>query len=117
LPEGLQSVTIDLEATHTIYAIQIWHWLKFRRVYRDLIVQVSEDPDFIKGVRTVFNNDMDHSGGLGVGDDRHYIETRYGKLIDAAGATGRYVRFYSNGNSVNEFNHYIEVEVYGRPVK
>ena len=27
---------------------------------------------------------------------------------------GRYVRLYSNGNTSNDTNHYIEVEVYGR---
>ena len=110
-------MTIDLEATHAIYAIQMWHWLKFRRVYHDVIVQISGDPDFVTGVRTVFNNDMDHSAGLGVGDDRHYIETRYGKLINVGGATGRYVRLYSQGNTRGDLNHYIEVEIYGEPVR
>jgi hypothetical protein len=117
LPPGAQSITIDLGATHTIYAIQMWHWVKFRRVYHDIIVQISDDPDHITGVQTVFNNDMDHSAGLGIGRDWHYIETRYGKLLDAAGARGRYVRFHSNGNSGNDLNHYVEVEVYGKPVR
>jgi hypothetical protein len=30
---------------------------------------------------------------------------------------GRYVRLYSNGNTSNDLNHYVEVEVYGTPVK
>jgi len=27
---------------------------------------------------------------------------------------GRYVRLYSNGNTTNKMNHYIEVEVFGK---
>ena len=44
-----------------------------------------------------------------------YIETHFGKLIDAKGVKGRYVRLYSNGNTTNKFNDYIEVEVFGKP--
>ena len=47
----------------------------------------------------------------------HYVETNEGKLIDAKGVHGRYVRLYSSGNHVNDMNHYIEVEVYGKPVE
>ena len=36
-----------------------------------------------------------------------------GKLFDPKGAKGRYVRLYSNGNTTNDLNHYVEVEVYG----
>ncbi len=117
LPAGVQSVTIDLGVTHAIYAIQLWHWLKYRRVYYDVIVQISDDPDSIANVQAVFNNDMDHSAGFGIGDDRHYIETYQGKLLDAGGARGRYVCLLSNGNTANAQNHYVEVEVYGQPVK
>jgi hypothetical protein len=28
---------------------------------------------------------------------------------------GRYVRLYSNGNTTNDLNHYVEVEVHGSP--
>jgi hypothetical protein len=38
-------------------------------------------------------------------------------LIEGKGATGRYVRLYSNGNTSDELNHYIEVEVFGQPAK
>lgn len=117
LPPGVQSITIDLGATHRIYAIQVWHWVKFRRVYWDVIVQISDDPDFITDVQTVFNNDMDNSAGFGIGHDWHYVETRYGKLLDARGARGRYVRLHSNGSTGKELNHYVEVEVYGKPAE
>jgi hypothetical protein len=117
LGPGLQHVTIDLEAEYEIYAVVVWHYHKQGHVYFDVVVQVADDPDFITNVKTIFNNDIDNSAGLGVGQDMHYVETNEGKLIDAKGVHGRYVRLYSNGNHVNDMNHYIEVEVYGKPVE
>ena len=113
----LQHVTIDLEAMHEIYAIATWHYHKQARVYFDVVVQVADDPDFITNVTTLFNNDIDNSAGFGLGKDMHYTETNEGKLIDAKGVRARYVRLYSNGNTGNDLNHYIEVEVYGKPVE
>jgi hypothetical protein len=115
----VQNVTIDLEAMHEIYAIVAWHYHKQARVYYDVVVQVADDADFITNVKTVFNNDIDNTAGLGVGKDMHYMETNEGKLIDvlSKGIKTRYVRLYSNGNTSNDLNHYIEVEVYGKPVQ
>lgn len=113
----LQHVTIDLEARYEIYAVVIWHYHKLPRAYLDVVVQVADDPDFTTNVKTLFNNDIDNSAGLGVGTDMHYIETYKGELIDAKGVKARYVRLYSNGNSSDGLNHYIEVEVYGKPTK
>ena len=112
-------VTIDLEAMHEIYAIVAWHYHKQARVYFDVVVQVADDADFITNVKTVFNNDIDNSAGQGVGKDMHYMETNEGRLFDvlAEGVKTRYVRLYSNGNTSNDLNHYIEVEVYGKPVQ
>jgi len=112
-----QHVTIDLEAMHEIYAIVIWHFHKEPRVYFDVVVQVADDPDFITNIGTLFNNDIDNSASLGVGKDKHYVETNKGKLIDARGVRARYIRLYSNGNNFNDSNHYIEVEVYGKPTE
>jgi hypothetical protein len=114
---GLQWVTIDLKSKHTIYAVLAWHYHKQPRVYNDIIVQIADDPDFISDVHTVFNNDHDNSAGLGIGPDKNYIDTAEGKLIDARGFEGRYLRLYSNGSNVNPANHYVEIEVYGRPAK
>jgi hypothetical protein len=115
----LQQVTIDLGAKHDIYAIVVWHYHKQPVVYYDVVVQVADDPDFITNVKTVFNNDSDNSAGLGVGKDMHYTETAEGKLIDclSQGVQGRHVRLHSNGNTANDLNHYIEVDVYGKPVE
>ena len=112
-----QHVTIDLETRHTIYAIVVWHFHMQARVYSDVIVQVADDADFITNVTTVFNNDRDNSSGIGVGNDLHYVETSEGRLIDARGVEGRYVRLYSNGNTSNDLNHYIEVAVYGKSLE
>jgi len=76
---------------------------------------VADDADFITNVRTIYSNDQDNSSGMGVGKGRPYIDTNLGKLFDAKGVKGRYVRVYSRGNTANDLNHYIEVEVFGKP--
>jgi hypothetical protein len=117
LAPGLQWVQIDLEQTAVIDAVVIWHYPATLRVYHDVVVQVSDDPDFRTGVTTVFNNDYDNSAGLGVGDDMEYVEDYRGRVIDTGGVRGRYVRLYSSGNIDNDQNHYAEVEVYGRAAR
>ncbi len=112
-----QSITIDLEGQYEIYAIVVWHFHKQALVYFDVVVHTADDPDFISNVQTLFNNDIDNSAGLGIGSNLHYTETYEGKLIDAKGVKAQYVRLYSAGNSSNDLNHYIEVEVYGKPAK
>jgi len=116
LGEGLKWVQIDLQAVSSISAISLWHYHTSSRVYRDVIVWVSNDPDFVK-YATVFNSDHDDSSGLGIGKDKGYVESCYGKLIGCAGTVGRYVRLYSKGSTADTNNHYVEVEVYGRKLK
>jgi hypothetical protein len=115
LGPGKQWVQIDLAKDANVYAILIWHFHSQARVYRDVVVQVSDDATFKSGVTTIFNSDFHNELGLGAGKDLSYIETYQGKLIDAKGVKGRYVRLYSNGNTANKLNHYIEVEVWGKP--
>lgn len=117
LGPGVQYLQVDLEAPQEIYAILFWHFHKTARAYLDVVVQVADDADFTKNVRTLFNNDHDNSAGLGAGKDMNYVETSEGKLVDAKGVVARYVRLYSNGNNANDLNHYVEVEVFGRPAK
>ena len=112
----IQHVTIDLGKKANIYAVVLWHFHKQPRVYYDIVIQVADDADFKKNVKTIFNNDYDNSAGIGKGKDMHYVETAEGKLIDAKGVQGRYVRCCSNGNTNNDLNHYIEVAVYGKPL-
>ena len=115
LGPGKQWVQIDLARKANVYAVLIWHFHSQARVYRDVVVQVSDDPTFKSGVATIFNSDFHNELGQGAGKDLNYIETYQGKLIDAKGVQGRYVRLYSNGNTSNKLNHYIEVEVWGKP--
>jgi len=108
LAPGKQWTQIDLEKDADIYAVIVWHYHSQERVYHDVVVQVSDDPTFSKDVKTIYDNSS-------AGTDRPYIESYQGKLIDAKGVKGRYVRLYSNGNTTNKMNHYIEVEVWGKP--
>jgi hypothetical protein len=117
LGPGPQWVQVDLGASAPLHAILAWHYHSQPRVYRDVIVQVSDDPAFKKGVTTVFNNDHDNSSKIALGKDKEYIEVAEGRLFDPKGAAGRYVRLYSNGNTTNDLNHYVEIEVYGTPAK
>ena len=116
LLDGKQWVQIDLEKSAAISAVWLWHFHSQKRAYNDVIVQISDDPKFETGVTTVFNNDYENSSKMGKGGDNPYVESRYGKIIDGKGTKGRYVRLYSMGNTSNEMNHYIEVEVYGKPL-
>jgi len=120
LGPGAQWAQIDLGAKAAIYAFVIWHYHGEGRVYHDVVIQVADDPDFIENVQTVYNNDFDNSSGLGLGKNLEYIDDFRGKLIDARNAkgepvVGRYVRLYSKGNTSVDMNHYVEVEVYGKP--
>lgn len=110
-----QWIQIDLGAEVNIYAVAVWHNY-FRRytVYNNVAVQICDKPEFQENVSTIFNNDTKNELGLGAGNDRLYCETRWGKLIDAHGIKGRYVRLYSNGCNLGKMNDYIQVEVYGK---
>ena len=114
LAPGLQWAQIDLGAESELYALALWHFHAQKRAYHDVIVQVSNDPDFKEGVTTLFNNDHDNSAGMGKGKNKAYIESNKGKLIPLSKAKAQYVRLYSYGNTSNEMNHYVEVEVFGR---
>ena len=113
----LQDVTIDLEENYKMFAIVFWHYHKQARVYFDVVVQTADNKDMTENIHTLFNNDMDNSAGFGVGKDMHYVDTSEGKLLDAKSVTGRFVKLYSRGNTNNDLNHYIEVAVYGLPLK
>jgi hypothetical protein len=115
LHKGTQHVQIDLGDVFEIYAVVIWHDHRWLQVFRDVIIQVADDPDFTQNVQTLFNNDMDNSSGMGIGKDREYFETQEGKLIDTKGVKGRYLRSYTKGSTLSAFNVHQEIEVYGLP--
>jgi hypothetical protein len=113
LGPNTQWVQVDLGASAKIDAVAVWHFHSQARVYHDVVFQISDDPEFKKGVKTIFNNDDDNSSKLGKGGEKSYVETNHGRVLPADGATGRYVRLYSNGNTSDELNHYCEIEVFG----
>ena len=117
LPPEPQWVQIDLEQPAEIYAVYVWHYFREARSYNDVVVLVSDDPEFKKDVKIVYNNDQDNSLKLGIGKKRPYIETFRGKLLDAKGVKGRFVRLYSNGSTADALSHYVEVEVFGKTIK
>ncbi|HYE20142.1 MAG TPA: hypothetical protein VEA69_16970 [Tepidisphaeraceae bacterium] len=111
---GLQYGQVDLAKSAEIVAIVVWHNHFDSVVYRDVVVQVSDDATFKTGVTTLFNNDQDNSAGLGAGSDREYFESAEGKLVDGRGIKARYVRCYTKGNTSDAQNHLIEIEVWGK---
>jgi len=117
LRKGPQYVQFDLGSDFELYALVIWHAHDTPKVYHDVIVQVADDAEFTKNVRTLFNNDKENAIGRGVGTDREYFETNEGKTVDAKGEKARYVRLYSKGSTDSSLNEYTEVEIYGRPPK
>ncbi len=114
LPGGLQWVQLDLGAEHTIAAVCVWHDQGDERVYKDVVVQISNDANFAEGVTTIFNNDHDNTAKLGKGKDKEYRERNDGRPMDAKLTKGRYVRCYSNGSTSEPVNNYIEIEVFGK---
>ena len=117
MKKGTQWVQLDLGASCEIFAIVVWHAHDVVKIYRDVIVQVSDDPEFKEGVTTLYNNDKDNSSGLGVGTNKEYFESAEGRLIDAKGVKGRHVRSYTQGSTDSALNERVEIEVYGRPAK
>ena len=114
LPGGVQWVQLDLGAEKTVSAVCVWHDQGDDRVYKDVIVQLSNDATFKEGVTTIFNNDHDNSSKVGKGTDKEYRERHDGRPIDGKLTKARYVRCYSNGSSSEPVNNYIEVEVFGK---
>jgi hypothetical protein len=117
LPRGHHWVQVDLGKQAEISAIAVWHFHRERRVYFNVVVQISDDASFKSGVTTVYNNDAEGELGLGKGKDFCYYESNEGRVIPVAAVKGRYVRFHSKGNSAGPSNDYIEAEVWGVPAK
>ena len=64
---GKQWVQIDLEQPADLSAVVVWHYHAEGRVYHSVVVQISDDPEFEKDVKTVFNNDFANAPGFGAG--------------------------------------------------
>ena len=97
LDPGPQWVQVDLGESHELYAIGVWHYYRNGHVFIDVIVQIADDAELTKNVRTPFNNDDDNSAGQGEGEDETYIATPWPELVTARQPNGdpsraRYVR-------------------------
>ena len=114
LAPGVRWIRLDLGTNAEIHAVCLWRERPEQCVYHDTVVQVSADPDFASGVITLFNNDFDNSAGLGTGTDKEYFEDYFGRRIAVPGTCARYVRISSKGNTSTPYNHFTEVEVYGK---
>ncbi|MSU37277.1 MAG: hypothetical protein EXS36_19715 [Pedosphaera sp.] len=112
MKKGTHWVQVDLGETVAVYAIALWHDHRYIQVMHDVVLMMSDDPEFKSRVTTVFNNDTDNSSGLGVGTDREYFEMRFGKIFDGKGVKARYVRGYTRGSSLSALNCWQEIEVY-----
>ncbi len=115
--KGTQWVQVDLGQSFAIHAIAMWHDHRYVQVMHDVILQVSDDPEFKSGVTTLFNNDTDNSSGLGVGTDREYFEMQFGRVVAGKGIKARYVRGYTRGSNQSVLNCWQEIEVYALPAK
>ncbi len=118
-----QWVQVDLGEPKDLFAIVVWHYYKNPIIYKDVIVRVSNDPDFEQGVTELFNNDHDNSSGLGAGEDTAYFARWWGELVDARGpdgegTRGRYVRVYTNGAIGSSMGTcFVEISVFGKDAK
>ncbi len=117
MKKGTQWIQIDLGESFPIYAIAMWHDHRYVQAFHDVIVQISDDPEFKTGVTTVYNNDVDNSSNLGVGTDREYFELEFGRAVPVKGVKARYVRGYTKGSSLSALNCWQELEVYALPAK
>lgn len=117
MKKGVQWVQVDLGQAYEIHAIAMWHDHRYVQVMRDVVLQVSNDPEFKSDVTTLYNNDADNTSGLGVGTDREYFELEFGRVVPGKGIKARYVRGYTRGSSLSALNAWQEIEVYALPAK
>ncbi len=115
--KGTHWVQVDLSQSFVIHAIAMWHDHRYVQAMHDVILQVSDDPEFKSGVTMLYNNDTDNSSGLGVGTDREYFEMQFGRVVATKGIKARYVRGYTRGSNQSVLNCWQEIEVYALPAK
>lgn len=115
LPGGGQWIQLDLGRPQAVQKIHLWHAHNRTDVYLDLVVQLSEDPEFKSGVTTLYNADADNSLGLGAGTDPAYLETNHGRVIDGRGTVARHVRVWGSGSYRDGQLRFAELQVYASP--
>jgi parallel beta-helix repeat protein len=123
---GAQYVQVDLRQPYDVAKVTIWNDYNPDRPRReqDVIIQLSNDPTFSKGVTTIFNNDQDNSAGQGAGHDQEYVNPTDGSgktvVVDSP-VSARYARVWTNGQHYVDDGSYapvdtpVEVAVYANP--
>ena len=106
-------IVIDLGSAVMVDGLNVWRFYNDDRQYHDVVYQLSTTSDFSTDVTTVFNNDANNSNQQGTGSDQEYREGPLGRPVYFPPVRARYLRLWSRGNTVNNNNHYTEVEVYG----
>ncbi|MBO9607045.1 MAG: hypothetical protein J7639_13885 [Paenibacillaceae bacterium] len=109
---GPQYVQLDLGQNVDLSKVKLWHYYNDSRIYHNVIIQVSTTADFSSGVTTLFNNDNDNSSGQGIGTDAEYYEGASGLELQFPAVTARFIRCWVDGNSVNDFGHWTELQVF-----
>ncbi|MFF2493994.1 discoidin domain-containing protein [Agromyces sp. NPDC058064] len=113
---GAGWMQIDLGKPTTVNQIKLWQPYDDGRSYHDVVVQLSNDPEFGVGETvTVFNNDIDNTLGHGAGTDAEYAESSSGKSIRVDDVTARYARFWANGSTTNPHNAWVEAQIFQSP--
>ena len=116
---GPRYIQFDLQESVVIDAVWIWPGYRDHGydVVRKLVVEISDDPNFKADTKTVFNCDTDNSMGFGVGQDRPFATSRYGKVIQISQIAGRFARIWCNGSVMSPWEtRLVEIEIYGRPI-
>jgi hypothetical protein len=99
-PAGMRALTVDLGKVYEVDAVKVWHYYNDGRTYNGTRVEVGLSTT---SMTTVFDSAI---SGL-------YPESAAGKTHAFAKQKARFVRDWVNGSSVNPYNHWMEVEVYG----
>jgi len=97
---GLTSpITISLPNSVDVSAVKVWHYYGDGRTYYGTKTEVSED-----NVNWFTTFDSAISG--------IYAETSVGRTDRFQSRKVRYIRDYLNGNTVNPYNHWVEVQAF-----
>ncbi len=112
LGSGPVYIVIDLGQNYQLGELRFWHYYADGRTYHDVIAQLSQYSNF-SSLTTVFNNDTNNSAGQGTGSNSEYAESSAGKDVAlSTPVTARYLRLWTNGSTVNAFNHCVEVQAF-----
>ena len=102
---GPTEVQVDLERIYTINIIKIWHYWLDGRAYHDNRIAISTRDSFKGEEVVVFDSRV----------DGEYPETVKGKKIIFNPTNARYIRASVDGNTVNKWSHWVEIQAFYDP--